>query len=224
MGGHVVRAERGVRSRYRPVSSPLCQSSEAIVVAPILLDYAASDTLYIADLDALAGKPAQIATLDALLAALPGVEVWLDAGYRDASAFARLRAALGSCTDRITPVFASESLADPAMVRVSLADRERCILSLDRRGEERLDPGRCWDLPECWPKRVVVMTLDRVGSFEGPDLEILQQVRERAPQAALIGAGGIRDESDLVRAESAGASAWLTASALHDRRIRPRGR
>ncbi len=224
MDGQVVRAQRGVRSRYRPVSSPLCQSSEALVVAPILLDYAASDTLYIADLDALAGKPAQVATLAALLAALPAVEIWLDAGYRDASAFARLRSALGSGGARVTPVFASEALADPATARTSLADREHCILSLDRRSGERLDPGRCWDLPECWPDRVVVMTLDRVGSFDGPDLEILQQVGALAPQASLIGAGGIRDESDLRRAEAAGARAWLTASALHDRRIPSRGR
>lgn len=224
MGGQVVRAQRGARSRYRPIWSPLCRSSEALVVAPILLDYAGSGTLYIADLDALTGKPAQIATLAALLAALPAIEVWLDAGYRDASAFARLRAALGSGGDRVTPVFASEALADPTTARTSLADREHCILSLDRRGGERLDPGCCWDHPDCWPERVVVMTLDRVGSFDGPDLEILHQVGGLAPQASLIGAGGIRDESDLQRAEAAGACAWLTASALHDRRIAPRGR
>ena len=37
-------------------------------------------------------------------------------------------------------------------------------------------------------------------------------------------AGGIRDEDDLRIAEEAGAEAWLTASALHDRRIGPRAR
>ena len=43
-----------------------------------------------------------------------------------------------------------------------------------------------------------------------------------APRAMLIGAGGIRDEADLRLAAQAGAAAWLTASALHDRRLAPR--
>ena len=44
-------------------------------------------------------------------------------------------------------------------------------------------------------------------------------MQARAPGAALIGAGGIRDAADLERAEAAGATAWLVASALHDGRL-----
>jgi phosphoribosylformimino-5-aminoimidazole carboxamide ribotide isomerase len=223
LAGHVVRAERGLRSRYRPISSPLCGSSSPLLVAPILLDYAASDTLYVADLDALAGRGAQVEALAALLAALPGIELWLDAGYRGASAFLALRALLGAGAGRVVPIFGSESLADSAAARASLADRRRAILSLDRRGDAPLDPAGCWDMPECWPERVVVMSLDRVGSFDGPDLALLGEVGRRAPAVSLIGAGGIRDDRDVARAAAAGACAWLTASALHDRRVRPRG-
>jgi uncharacterized protein related to proFAR isomerase len=67
-----------------------------------------------------------------------------------------------------------------------------------------------------WPKRLIVMTLERVGSGAGPDLDTLQAVRRLAPEAMLIGAGGIRSEDDLARAAAAGADAWLVASALHD--------
>ena len=45
---------------------------------------------------------------------------------------------------------------------------------------------------------------------------------ERTIREFSIGAGGIRDEADLRLAEQAGAAAWLTASALHDRRLAPR--
>ena len=63
------------------------------------------------------------------------------------------------------------------------------------------------------------MTLDRVGSAEGPDLASLAAVRAIAPRAALIGAGGVRDLADLRAAAAAGATGWLLASALHDGRI-----
>ncbi len=222
MGGQVVRALRGERQRYRPIVSPLCRTSAPLAVARILLDYAAADTLYVADLDALGGGAVQAELIVALLTQHPRLQLWLDAGFRDVGGFATLCAVLGGLAGRVTPVFASEALASRAAARAALADRGRSILSLDRRGEQPLDPAGCWDEPGLWPARVIVMTLERVGSFDGPALDALQAVGRRAPALRLIGAGGIRDEADLAAAAAAGAEAWLTASALHDRRILPR--
>ncbi|MGE1070894.1 hypothetical protein, partial [Pantoea agglomerans] len=47
-------------------------------------------------------------------------------------------------------------------------------------------------------------------------------LRQRAPRAAWIGSGGIRDDADIDRAAACGAHAWLVASALHAGRIAPR--
>jgi phosphoribosylformimino-5-aminoimidazole carboxamide ribotide isomerase len=66
---------------------------------------------------------------------------------------------------------------------------------------------------------VIVMTLERVGSDAGPDLETLSDVQIKAPRTFLVGAGGIRNEADLARAAEVGAGAWLVASALHDGRL-----
>ncbi|MBN8441585.1 MAG: nickel transporter [Thauera sp.] len=222
MNGQVVRAVRGQRSAYRPVVSALCESSDPPTVARALCDYAGADTLYVADLDALTGGAVQLAVLTRLLAALPGLSLWLDAGFADVSACARVRAALGDQGARVTPVFASEALATADAARLALADAGGAILSLDRRGGELMDRAGCWDDPALWPERVILMTLDRVGSFEGPDVATVRECARRAPRVILIGAGGIRDEDDLRIAEEAGAVAWLTASALHDRRIGPR--
>ena len=63
------------------------------------------------------------------------------------------------------------------------------------------------------------MTLERVGSDAGPDLDTLGEVRLKSPGTFIVGAGGIRNESDLARARDAGAGAWLVASALHDARL-----
>jgi len=215
----VVRAVRGERANYRPVRSALCPGSEPLTVARALLAATGADTLYIADLDAIIGGAVQADLLAALLAALPQTGIWLDGGFRSADAFAKLTHRLGPDAARLTPVFGSESLATPQIARDCLADPRRAILSLDRRGAERLDPAGCWGSEALWPERIVVMTLERVGAFSGPALETLAEVRRRAPQATVIGAGGIRDEADLQAAALAGAHAWLVASALHDRRL-----
>ncbi len=108
--GQVVRAVRGDRSQYRPIVSPLCASSEPLAVSRILCQHCASARLYVADLDALQGGVSQIATLRALLAADPRLELWLDAGFADVGAAADVLSALAPHSARVVPVFGSESL------------------------------------------------------------------------------------------------------------------
>jgi len=218
MQGQVVRAVRGNRHAYRPIDSPLCRSSDPVTVAKILCEHCATQQLYVADLDALLGQPRQAAVLRALLRAMPGMALWLDAGFANASAAEASRLELAEVGVRMVPVFGSESLA-------SREDLERCfdsgnedrgILSLDRRDGQHLDVAGCWNAPDLWPRRVIVMTLERVGAGAGPDLETLADVRRQSPATFVIGAGGIRNQRDLEAASDAGAAAWLVASALHD--------
>ena len=216
--GQVVRGVRGDRQAYRPIESALCASSDPVTVARVLVDHCAAQQLYVADLDALMGGRPQHEVLRELLVALGGVELWLDAGFADADAAAVLAAQLAPHSPRIVPVFGSESLRS----RAALEDcRNRfgaagAVLSLDRRDGQRLDRAGCWDARALWPQRVIVMTLERVGSGAGPDLETMAQLHREAPATTLIGAGGVRSTSDLEHGRAAGAGAWLVASALHD--------
>jgi uncharacterized protein related to proFAR isomerase len=217
--GQVVRAVRGDRRAYRPIASALCAGSDPLQAASRLCEYSAARRLYVADLDALLGSAPQWPVLRALLRALPGIDLWLDAGFVEAPS---LHGALGAAAARVVPVYGSESLPNRAAFERCFASaraRRRGVLSLDRRDGRQLDAAGCWTAPECWPKRVIVMTLERVGSNAGPDLRTLAELRARSPATMLIGAGGIRDETDLTRARAAGASAWLVASALHDLRL-----
>jgi len=227
MHGQVVRAVRGNRQSYRPIESTLCTGSDPVHVATVLCAHCASRQLYVADLDALLGRGRQLPVLHALLRALPDVEIWLDAGFSDADGAKVLRSALGKDGERVVPVFGSESLASRTELQrcfsgrpsaAGAADRSG-VLSLDRRDGQRLDAAGCWDAPELWPQRVIVMTLERVGSDAGPDLDTLADVRRKSPSILAIGAGGIRDQRDLDRAGQIGAGAWLVASALHDGRL-----
>lgn len=215
--GQVVRAMRGDRRTYRPIVSALCAGSEPLGVARSLCQHSASTRLYLADLDALQGGAPQVPVLRALLQALPALELWLDAGFADAAAASALLADLGPLAGRVLPVFGSETLRSRAALQEAM--QGRVALSLDRRDGQPLDAAGCWQAPELWPQRLIVMTLERVGADSGPDLQTLAAVRRQAPQATVIGAGGIRDAADLAAAGRAGADAWLVASALHDGRL-----
>ena len=233
MQGQVVRAVRGNRHAYQPIVSKLCASSDPLTVAKILCAHCATRQLYVADLDALLGQPAQAALLRTLLQSLPELELWLDAGFAGAAAADALRADLGTAAERVVPVFGSESLVSrselercfvPSVSRVTPGRSDRrpntdAVLSLDRRDGQRLDVAGCWEASQWWPQRVIVMTLERVGANAGPDLDTLREVQRKSPATFIVGAGGVRDERDLAQAADTGAGAWLVASALHDARL-----
>jgi uncharacterized protein related to proFAR isomerase len=222
--GQVVRGVRGERAAYRPIVSTLVAGSDPLDIAAALLPpgdarHRGVSALYVADLDAIQGGPAQVDTLRRLLDRREDVCLWLDAGLSGGAGGAALRQALGAGGDRLRLVYGSESLAAGGASR-ALADDPHAILSLDCRLERPLDPAGIWSRPALWPRTIVVMTLDRVGAAAGPDLSTLSGLRALAPDRTWIGAGGIRDRDDLWSAATTGASGWLVASALHDGTLR----
>lgn len=91
----------------------------------------------------------------------------------------------------------------------------RAPLSLDFRGEAFLGPPDLHEDAAPWPDRVIVMTLSRVGSGEGPDLARLAEVIVRAEGRAVFAAGGVRNAGDLKALKRIGAAGALVATALH---------
>lgn len=213
MGGVVVHARRGDRAAYRPIQTPLCQEAQPAAVASRLLELAPFRTLYVADLDAITGTGGHDATVRALMAAHPQIDIWVDAGEATAASVAsRLAQGPGR------PVVGSEAMGDLAAGRAALA-ATGAILSLDYGPEGPRGPAALHEDATLWPEAVIVMTLARVGAGEGPDLERLGDVIRRAGNRRVYAAGGVRDASDLHRLADAGAAGVLLASALHDGRL-----
>jgi len=211
MGGTVVRARMGQRDRYRPISTPLAPTSDPVDVTRGLLALHPFAALYVADIDAIEGRSGNQAILERLHAAFPGLALWVDSGIADVDrAIGWLERGLGVL------VLGSETLADAAPVR-RLARDPRVALSLDFKEQSFRGPAALLAAPQSWPRRIIVMTLSRVGSAAGPDLERLAAVRAAAPQQCCVyAAGGVRDAADLAALARAGIAGALVASSLHD--------
>ena len=211
--GHAVHARGGHRETYQPLQSILCRSSEPVDVVTGLLDLHPFTRLYIADLDAIQGRPVQYAVLQQLHRHFPDLQLWIDAGIREAGQFHSLKQIVPA-----TPVLGSETLSDTSLLKnPELYDT--AVLSLDFQRSFFLGPASLLATPSLWPARIIAMTLDRIGKHQGPDLERLRQLHHAAPAAALYAAGGIRNRDDLHALQTAGCTGVLLASALHDGRL-----
>jgi phosphoribosylformimino-5-aminoimidazole carboxamide ribotide isomerase len=212
MGGQVVRARMGDRASYRPLRSPLSPTSDVVDVVRGLLSVYPFRTLYVADLDAIQGAGDNLPALSRIRAEFPHLRMWVDNGAADAAALEALTGA-----DLGIPVIGSESQRDSALIARAISSE--IVFSLDFRGDAFQGPAELLAEPALWPRRVIVMTLARVGSGAGPDLERLAAILAIAGKREIYAAGGVRDAADLSALKAAGLAGALIASALHERRI-----
>jgi phosphoribosylformimino-5-aminoimidazole carboxamide ribotide isomerase len=211
----VVRAEKGQRDRYRPIVTPLSASSDAVAVAEGLRTLHPFQAFYIADLDAIEGRPPNSAALARLRAMPEAPELWVDAGIADEETLAGALAEPLLC-----PVLGSESQRDDALLR-RFRDHPELILSLDFFSDGFRGPLSFLEEPALWPQRVVVMTLAKVGSAAGPDFARLGEIKKKAGSRSVIAAGGVRNAADIRALSSLGVAAVLVATSLHDGTLAP---
>jgi phosphoribosylformimino-5-aminoimidazole carboxamide ribotide isomerase len=204
-GGCVVHAKQGRREAYQPIVSRLCATGIPSGVLAGLLRLHRFTKLYIADLDAIEKTGNHSEIIGELARAQPTIEFWIDNGNATPLAFQNVRRILGS-----------ESIHDAARLQ---AIHPAAILSLDFRGTDFLGPQELLEQTSLWPERIIAMTLARVGSGAGPDLERLTSIKQRAGARRLYAAGGVRGRNDLEALRDAGMAGVLVASALHDGRL-----
>jgi phosphoribosylformimino-5-aminoimidazole carboxamide ribotide isomerase len=217
MGGQVVRAKRGERQSYKPIASPLCNSSEPLAVAHALVELYPFNTLYMADLDAIQHCGNHLKIVESLRSAFPNMEIWIDAGFSSFEA----------CEPWLMPgihcVVGSESQSDAESTwrLIEQLGSERAVLSLDFANNQYQGPAALFDNANDWPQRVIAMTLARIGSYAGPDVALLQTLQRRANGRKIFAAGGIRNIRDMEKLKTMGVAGALMASALHDGKVMP---
>jgi phosphoribosylformimino-5-aminoimidazole carboxamide ribotide isomerase len=216
-GGIVVHARRGQRDTYEPLRSPLVEGCEPVAVARALCRVCQTSTLYVADLDALAGESVN----EAVLVALASVaEPWVDAGATTperAEALARANVARNVVgTESLGP---GAEITPPVVLSVDLRDGR--LISRDPQLAGR-GPAAVLPLARALGAgELLVIDLARVGSGSGPPLDAVAELAAALPATAIYAGGGVRDDADLRALESAGAACVLVATALHEGRITP---
>jgi phosphoribosylformimino-5-aminoimidazole carboxamide ribotide isomerase len=218
--GQVVRGIGGLRREYRPLT-PECHP---IRVARAFRKRFGLEELYLADLDAISGKPPAL-DLFADLRQL-GFRLWVDAGVSDASSAERLFAA-----GIETVVVGLETVAGPrSLQELCNAHAGRIVFSLDLKDNSPLGNLTAWECRDARSiaeraiqlgvNRLLLLDLARVGMNAGTGTDALAAEMVAAhPDLELAVGGGVRDTADLRRLKTAGVRAVLIASALHDGRV-----
>jgi phosphoribosylformimino-5-aminoimidazole carboxamide ribotide isomerase len=221
-GAVVVHARRGNRADYAPLRSRLVEGCEPVTVAHALCAACRTKSLYVADLDAIAGGPVDEATLNGLSAA---AEPWVDAGATTPERMRALHRAgvarnvVG--TESIGPDTPTEHLravpGPPLVLSIDLRDGR--LISPDPELAGR-DPAAAAPLARALNVReLLVIDLARVGSGAGPPLEAVAELTDALPGLAIYAGGGVRDDDDLRALESVGAAGALVATAVHEGRV-----
>ena len=212
--GAVVHAKAGNRADYRPIASPFGAADDPVAIARRLLAVTGSASLYIADLDAIAGTGNHFELVRGLGYALPDTTLWIDAGFSDVADCA-FWLPLGA-----TLVIGSESLTEVDDWReIHGAFGESVVLSLDFGTDGSRGPEPLFSDPALWPKRLIAMDLTRVGADTGPDVDRLKAIIAVADGRAVFAAGGVRNAQDLAAIASLEAQGALLATALHSETI-----
>ncbi len=212
--GRAVRAVGGKRKAYAPVSAPLCRSDDPADLLEAYLRLHPFPVVYLADLDAITGDGDNQALIGSLAADFGEPTFWLDAGFRTAGDVNRYQA-----TGRLRTVLGTESLASlDAYAAAKAACQTDPVLSLDFDETGFLGPRALLQQPAVWPRDLIIMALDRVGTGRGPPVADATRQKGRH-EHRIFAAGGVRGVSDLMRLRQQGFQGALVASALLERRI-----
>lgn len=232
LGGQVVRGIAGRRHEYRPIESQLASNARPATVARALREKFGFDTVYVADLDAIQGRPPNVESWQAIDG--EGLELWLDAGIGNPQALRALQALLFSRSINAEIVIALESLQDDLSDedwRDARGASQLQIFSLDLksgipnhqivewRNSSAIEIGRIAHARGF--HNIIVLDLSDVGTNGGTrTIQLCQQLKRELHPVRIIAGGGVRGFADL-RALAAGCEAVLVASALHDGRLTP---
>jgi len=210
--GVVVHARQGNRVHYHPINTDLCKSPDIFQVIKAFLGIYEFDTLYIADLNAITHQGEHNRLITEVLIRFPQITFWIDQGYQKHDQCLQHPA-------NYLPVLGSESYRNETISELK-AYKNNFILSLDYSSSDALGAPSLFLDPTFWPENIIIMTLERVGSSHGPDLEKLTKFCRQYPDKIFIAAGGIRNKQDLMALSKIGIHQALVASALHSGAIK----
>lgn len=207
----VVHALKGQRQNYRPLQTSLCDSHSADDIVQAFIDTYPFKTIYIADLDAIQGTSNNEHLIEQLLNKFQSVSFWIDQGISSAIEL--------KIQSRRQHVIGSETNITPETLNEMITLSPEIILSLDFQAKTFLGHQDLLEKTDHWPERIIIMSLSRVGSNNGPDYKLISDLQKTAGDRKIYVAGGVRHEDDLQKLNDMGIAGVLIATALHTQQV-----
>ena len=215
MDGRVVLAQGGQRASYQAVgkdnSSLVSDHSMPAVIDGYLTLYPFNN-MYIADLDSIRGQAIDLKLWTGLLNSYPTIEFWLDVGLE-----VKVWPQLAKQCPHIRPIIGTELFSSLTDLQQALHQLHayRPILSIDMKHDRILGVTDIMEIRKDWPTEVILLSLERVGTADGPKFEQLAALSSD-PNLTVYSGGGTRHCEDIQALAKAGAKGVLLARALHD--------
>ena len=221
-GGQVVRLKRGDMAQATVYADdPAAQAARFATQG--------FGWVHVVDLDgAFAGKPANVAAVQGIIAAVPGLSVQLGGGIRD---MATAEAWLAAGVTRI--ILGSAAVKDPDFARAACrAFPGRVALGIDARdgfvateGWAETSTTTAIDLAKAFEgsgaAAVIYTDIARDGMLSGVNVEATAALA-RAVTMPVIASGGVASTDDIVALKAAGVVAGaILGRALYDGRVDP---
>jgi len=214
LGTRAVRLEQGDYDRATQYGEPL----------ELARGFAASGAprLHVVDLDGARAGRVRPEVVEGLVAAAAPVPVQASGGVRSV---ADAEALVQAGADRVVVGTAAWTLLDELVASLG----ERLVVAIDVRDntvrtrgwtEGSLDVDDA--IERCVTARVprlLCTAIDRDGTLQGPDLELVRRVLETS-QLPVLAAGGIRSEEDLAALDRVGAEGAIVGRAVLEGRLR----
>jgi phosphoribosylformimino-5-aminoimidazole carboxamide ribotide isomerase len=223
-GGQVVRLKRGDMAEATVYADDPARQARAFAAAGF-------PWIHVVDLDgAFAGRPANAAAVEAILAAVPGTPVQLGGGIRT---MATLEAWLARGVRRV--ILGSAAVKDPGFARAACrAHPGRVALGMDARGGlvategwaeastlSALDLAKAFE--DAGAAAIIYTDIERDGMLGGVNLEATLALA-RAVAVPVIASGGVASLDDLAALAALageGIEGVIIGRALYDGRIAP---
>lgn len=191
-----------------------------------------AEWLHVIDLDgARDGNGGQLDFIAAIAGAVP-LKLQVGGGVRDASAIERLlhcgvaRVVVGSVAAENPELlrrwlgrFGSARIAVALDVRINAAGEPEVLTQ----GWRKRSGHSLWHLLECYAgsglQTILCTDVDRDGMLAGSNVALYEELGERWPSLDILASGGVRDPSDLLELERAGAAGVIVGKAIYEGRI-----
>ncbi|MDR0797179.1 MAG: hypothetical protein LBE70_00450 [Nitrososphaerota archaeon] len=218
LSGMVVHAVKGNREEYKPLRSVLTSSINPLAVATVFKLQGFS-TLYLADLDAIQGKKPCYELYRNIVQI--GFNLMVDAGVTNVQT---VKSLLNCGVSKV--IIGTETIQNIAFLQetVQQVGTNKIVVSLDLKDDKVLlpttfdGPTDMFELFETFRNmgvfQFILLDLIRVGSNEGPNIELLKKTLTINTVSFYVG-GGVRNIDDLLRLKELNVLGVLSATALH---------